>query len=574
MLLIESCLVLIGLVIAFIRPNIGSYWFDRVETNLAGLPHRQQLAVFTVFLAALATRAALLPLFPIPEPVVHDEFSYLLAADTFAHGNVSNPAHPMWSHFESFGIIQRPTYQSVAQPAQGVVLAAGQFIGGHPFWGVMLSTALMCAAICWMLQAWVSPEWALVGGALAILRLGSLGYWGNSYWGGAIGAAGGALVLGALPRIKLYRRARHAIVLGIGLAMLANNRPYEGFVFSIPVALALFAWIFGKNRPPFRVSMRSVVAPITVILAISALGMSFYCWRITGNPIRMPYQVERKTYAASPFFVWQGLPAAPAYQHAVMQRMYVDEELQSYKISRTVLGPMLKAFSLWSFYWGPAFTMPMLIVALVLPYGFSWRDIDKRTRFLLLLLLVMSIGVGLESFFSPHYASPFTCVLVALPLLAMRHIRTWRSNGKPSGEFLVRSILLTCAIMFALRLAAVPLHINIGQYYAAAWYQRGPDSSGRAALERRLEETPGQHLVIVRYTPDHEPFEEWVYNEANIDRAKVVWARDMGCARNQDLINYFEGRRVWLFEPDKDRHVLLPYAAQLAVSSAAVKESR
>ena len=566
MLLIEACLVLLAVLAALALPGVGSHSFQVLEHRFTRFARRRGLAVVTVGLLALGVRAALLPVLPVPEPAIHDEFAYLLAADTFAHGRLTNPTHSLWVHFESMGIIEKPTYQCIAQPVQGLILAAGQVTLGHPFWGVWLSAGLMCAAICWMLQGWLPPSWALLGGLLFLMRVGTFSYWANSYWGGAPGTIGGALVLGSLPRIQQGQRVRHALLMGLGLAILAGSRPYEGLVFSLPIAVRLLAWMVGSGRPPWRVTLPRVVLPLALLLAVTAVSLGYYFWRVTGNPFRMPYQVERATYAAVPYLLWQSAKPQPISHDPIMSQLHLLE-FRRYVFARTPLGlvylPLAKFYWVWRFLIGPVLTLPLFMMVAI--YALSWPT-NERTRFLLVLCGVTWMGLALEVFFQPHYASPMTGALFALVLLAMRRLQVWRWHGKPSGLFMTRAVPVICVIMFALRAAAEPLHLHLTVYYAPAWYELAPKVQGRTAILAELQRLPGGQLVIVRYKPNRRPFpfDEWVYNKADIDAAKVVWARDMSPTENEELIRYFKGRQVWLLEADEKPPRLSPYPLNLS----------
>jgi hypothetical protein len=565
-LVLELVLTLAGFGLALWRPNTLSGPLGKVEGIISNLARRQRPAVLIVGVIALVARLAVLPVLPIPAPAIHDEYGYLLMADTFAHGRVTNPTHPLWIHFETFSIIERPTYQGFAQPGQGLLLAAGKLVGGHPFWGVWFSLGLLCAAICWMLQAWVPPEWALIGGLIAVARLTTFSYWGNSYWGGALGATAGALVLGALPRIMRSPRPRYAAIMGAGLILLANTRPFEGLVLSLPVAFALVIWLAKLTRSELLDAARKVVLPLSLILAVGLSGMTYYFWRVTGSPFRMPYQVHEAQYSVAPYFIWQSTHLQPVYHHEVLRSFYLGWELTNFELTRSIAGVIEnlldRSWRYWLFYLGPVLTMPILLAFALVPYGTRWSSMSLKLRFLILFSAIFVLALACEVFFFSHYAAPLTSAVYALVLMAMRYIRNWRWHQKPSGVFVARAVGLVCILLVLIRVAAVPLGLPRPFWWPQTWASPNGIGPNRANVEAEFASRRGQHLVIVRYKSSHDPTYEWVFNDADIDQARIVWARDMGSAANKELIDYYSQRDVWLAEPDETPPRLIPYASE------------
>src|SRR5712664_4530875 len=560
MLRIEICLSAAVILWAFAFPLLGSRWFERIESSFSRFAQRRALSVLAVGILAVVARLVVLPILPVPSPAIRDEFSYLLMSDTFAHGRLANPTHPMWVHFETFHVNMVPTYVSKYYPAQGIFLAIGQVVLGHPFWGVLLSSALMCAAICWMLQGWLPPSWALLGGLLAVIRLGTFSYWANSYWGGAAAALGGALVLGALPRIKEKQRVRDAAWMGIGLALLFNTRPYESLFLAIPIAIALLVWLLRKDEQRVQKKVLCVILPLGIIVTVTIAAMALYFWKTTGQPFRPPYLVYERTYMSAPSFPWLLLKPMPSYSSAAMRNFYERSALDAFNfaVQHPLSNIFLRIFLFWLFYLGPILTVPFLMLLLALPVGGKLSDFSAPLRFLLLVAGVSFAGMLWPVFFLPHYAAPITALVYVFVLWTIRHIRSLSFGARPVGLAITRAIVVSCFLLAVVRISAPSLGIPLTRPKLTTWASENYKFPERPATVSVLKGLGGLHLVFVKNRIDQNEI-DWVYNAADIDASKIVWACDQGPVKNQELINYFRDRKVWILDPNGTPPTLMPY---------------
>lgn len=564
LLLIEAGLTTIALASALCWPRLAASRFRSIELAFLKLARRKTLAIVSVGAAMLLMRVALLPLFPPPLPASTDDFSFLLAADTFAHGRLANPTPLMWTHLESIHITMYPTYMSMYFPGPGLVMAAGQMVLGHPWAGILLTGAVMCAALCWMLQAWLPPGWALLGGIIAVVRIGLFSYWVNTYTGGAtVSLTGAALVLGAMPRLFKTGRFRYGMLMAVGMGLLATSRPYEGVLVCVPVAIALCWWITaGKNRPGVPVLLRRAAVPVAFLIAVM-VWMGYYNTRAFGKATTLPYTVSRATYAVVPYYIWQPLRRCPGYPDGQMRRFYVETEAKGFHEMETPGGfahrMLVKLNTSLSFFCGFALLPPAMMVM----YVFR----DRRTRFIAASAPFWIAGMSIGVFLIPHYLAPFTPAIYVMGLQAMRHLRQWKPWGTSAGLTLVRLTVVLILAMAGLRVYAEPLHLEPPQWPIGAWLCSwvGPSHYGqdRAHVAEELSHLPGKHLVLVRYGATHEPADEWVYNLSDIDGEKTIWARELDPASNEELIRFYGDRDVWLVKPDAPEGRLVPYPGTL-----------
>src|SRR5579864_6480920 len=555
---IEFGLSVLAVALAFALPCVGDRWFSAIESRVNAFAARRRLAVATIFFLALSTRLAVLPIEPIPHPGVHDEFSHLLVGDTLAHGRLANPTPRLWEHFETFHENFVPAYASMYYPGQGIFLALGQVVFGHPFWGVWLSSGLMCAAFCWALQGWLPPAWAFFGAILAVIRLGTFSYWDNSSWGGSVAALGGALVIGALPRISESQRTRDALLMAFGFALLANTRPFESLFFCVPLGLGLLVYLWAKVRP-HSAWIRTVVLPIAAVMAVTIILMCFYFYKTTGSPFTIPYTPNMHRYGYV-LFPWQHPDLSISFNHEAMRKLYEQyAQVEQHWRTDPVVVNTFRALDMWMFFLGAALSIPLFF--LIFPLNdLRFSQIRWPARTLVVSFALSVVGLFLPCLYLfPHYAAPTACAFYVLYVSATAQVASWRPFCRPDGKALVRAVPLVCMILAVIYVTWPPARPDPSSL-VPSWCSKW-EPLDRTAVERMLSDAGGPDLVIVRYDSGHSPASEWVFNAAEIEHSKIVWARDMGSKKNQELINYFNHRKIWLLEPDQSPPKLSLYAA-------------
>ncbi|MBC8106443.1 MAG: hypothetical protein H7Z14_07635 [Anaerolineae bacterium] len=498
----------------------------RLASRIARRPFFAEAVVFC-FAFVLAAIPSLI--WSVPLASEPDEFSYLLAADTFAHGRLSNLPHPMTDALEYADTIQRPTYASKHPPAQGLVLALGLKLANFPILGVWVAGALACATIVWMLRPIAPPRWALLAGIVAAMHP-LIAAWNQSYWGGNVPLLGGALTLGAVLRMTRRSNLRDAFIAGIGLSILALSRPFEGAIFALLLAiffllrLSALSIVEGRFRNPI-----FVLAPLLPAL----IFLAFYNSRVTGDWKLFPHRLHQSQYMITPRFFWERPRPDLHFNSPIMHdfAMIEFDEYQQHVGWKNYLHSItLKYRILVNRYLPPSLLLAAIFGAIAAMRTRRWTTHLALALVVLLPLIHLAIiPITRTPYFAPAFGALF--ILIIAGLRSLRRLP---------------------------RVASIAVTITLASI-AAAWVQTTPSlaldaHSGPAVRQsqeiERLSRLPSKHLVLVRYTGTRTPLYDFVHNGADIDGAKIVFARSIDAERDRALLNYFHDRTTWLLTQD------------------------
>ena len=544
------------LALALLFVILALAWRPWLEPYARRLANRTGWSMLLLAVLPVALRLLLLPHHPVPSPDIYDEFSHLLVADTLRHFRLANPPHPLSQFFETFFVLQQPTYSSIYPIGQGLALALGWTIFGLPWAGVILTVAALCALCYWMLRGWTTSGWALVGGLLAVIEFGPLNQWMNNYWGGALPAVGGCLVFGALPRIRQSGRLRDAVLLGVGLAINLLTRPYESIFLLLGVVLYFLPAL--RKSGALRALLRP--AAVVVVTVLPAIGITLLQNKaVTGSWTTLPYSLSQYQY---------GVPAVLTFQaNPVPHRELTREQELDYKMQLSFRGDHAETIGSYLLrleyrvrFYRFFFLAPLY---LALP-ALLWAMREYRFVWVVLCLTILSLGINFFPAFQFHYMAPATCLFVLASVTGLQQLSRITIAEHQAGQQAARIIVFLCILQFTFWYG---LHLFENDEWSLAlrqyetWetvHQRNPER--RTIINNELARARGRQLVFVRYWPRHIFQDEWVYNVADIDGARVVWARDLGPAENDKLRRYYPDRTVWLLEPDARPPRLTPYA--------------
>ena len=517
---------------------------DQIKRLIKGKKWMPYLFLMIIGLAFLLLNFSLQK----PYPKVLDEYGHLLIADNLVNGKIASPTHSEYEFFESIFVLHQPSFTGKYPPGQGMLLAIGIKLFGHPIAGVWITYLLAAFATYWFLRYFMTQGWSLFGALLIFFHGKLLADWGMTYWGGSPAMLGSALFFGSLFRIKDSITFKNAILMAVGIILMFYNRPYESALTLLPALGFLIVFIFNyiKNnriKEVLKNLIIKLIVPVGVLMIAMLAFIFYYNQQITVEPLNFPHAEYSRQYEIVRPFVFQHVNEPPNYSYPEIaqynERDYENHVKTRYGIRGYLYGFMVKIIYYWSYFFGLLFSIPLI---------FYFKDkIKKYEGFILFTIGFVFLGSTLVTYEWSHYFSVITPLFILLIMRGFISFEGWVSKSR-NLLYLFLSVLVLILLQPVFGSIS---HIDSNKRSFAAHRER---------MKAKLKNTEGKHLVFVKYEPGHNVVYEWVYNDTNIDDSKIVWARYLGDDKNKELLDYYNNsRQVWKVFPDRIPPVIQPY---------------
>jgi hypothetical protein len=340
-------------------------------------------------------------------------------------------------------------------------------------------------------------------------------------------------------------------LLGLGLGLQLLTRPYE-FIFLLASVGLYLSWSFRKFA-----RLTPVLLALLPAVALTLLQNK----QVTGSWTTIPYTLSQYQYGVPAALTFQPNPI-PHNDLTLQQQLDYKMQLAFGPSGPETITTYLTRLAYRVRFYRFFFLVPLYIA---LPaFFFALREF--RFAWVALTLLLFALGTNFFPIFQAHYIAAVTCLFVLVTVTGLQQISRLMIRGWPAGREAARLIVWLCAVHFIFWYG---LHVfDTADFSMAMRRYETWDVINHTNPERRIEvyrqlaNIPGKLLIFVRYSPQHIFQDEWVYNDADIDRARIVWARDLGAAENQKLQHYYPDRSVWLLEPDARPPALSAYRGE------------
>ncbi len=535
-------LTLLALLIAALITKYPIGLFAKFEYFVSIIAGRPYLSAALIAGLAACARLALSPFLGTPQPIIADEMSLMLQAQTYFDGRLANHVS-LSPDFESVFVLLSPTYASMYPVLRSFPLLAGYSLGIGAWGGVLLSMVALTVAVYWMVREWINARYAFVAALIVIIRYGLFSFWVNSYWGGAFTALGGVLLLGGFKAVKSRPSLLNGAVVGLGVVIMMTTRPYEGMVYSVPFGVALVVHFIRSRSLERRALVPAGLAAAFLVAAGIGLTLA-QNQAVTGDWKVFPYLLYRQTNGQVPAFLVESRDPPGETEHAryVGLRKALEHDVILYNRREAWRGifsaETLRLRNYWNFYVGFALLIPFLIGTFAL----------RGEPTVLLAAASLALGLSLETFDFAHYASPVFGFVMLATMTGFRSLREWRPRGYPYGLSLSRvlplALVLGSVIPLSSALTGWPIftmHVDTDVSAPCCWLR---PRSLHMTVANEIDRYQGKSLVLVDTGPKAPADRVVVWNDADLDGERTLWIND-DPEFNRLTIDRYPGRRIW-----------------------------